>query len=285
MLAELPLLQHLLNATYVHNMGLLLADDLVVPLPDLGSNRLANRAKDTQAAHVTLDEIVTGALQQTQGGGSDVKLSNLVLGNNIPVAREVGVGGSALENNSGHTKHERSVDNVGVACNPTHIATAEVTIAVVEIKNVLAGDSGTEQVASGAVQNTLGLASRTRGIQEEERILRVHGLGSNVAGPLLNLLVPPDIAALLHGYISASALEHKTVGNVRALLESVVDNLLGANDFAATLALVGGDDNLGVGVVDTVTERVGRKAGENHGVDSADSGTGEDGEDSLRNHG
>lgn len=266
-------------------MGLVLANDIVVPLPNFSGNGLTNGTQDTEVLHLRLDVLVASALQQTQSGGGNVELGDLVLVDNVPVAGEVGVRRSALKHDGRDTEEKRSVHHVGVASNPTDITTAEVAVALVNVKDVLSGHGAANKVAGGGVHDTLGLAGRARGIQEEERVLGVHDLGGNVVGPLLNLLVPPEIAALLHGDLGAGALEDQAASDVGALLEGVVDNLLGANELATALALVGGDDDLGAGVNDTVAQRVGRETGKHDGVDGTDTDTGEDGNDGLGNHG
>lgn len=172
-----------------------------------------------------------------------------------------------------------------MASDPTDVTTAEVAITIVDVKDVLAGQRGAEQVSGGGVHDTLGLSGGTRCVKEEERILRVHGLGGNVAGPLLNLLVPPQITAGNHVDVGASAAVDENVADVGALLQCIVDNLLGANELAASLTLVGGDDESGLGIKDTVAESVGRETGEDDGVDGADTDTGQDSNNGFGNHG
>lgn len=169
--------------------------------------------------------------------------------------------------------------------NPANVTTTEVAVALLDVEHILSAHRAADEVAGGGVHDTLGLSGRARGIEKEERVLGVHDFGSNVGGPLLDLLVPPKITALLHGDLGASTLEDQAAGNIGALVEGVVDNLLSANELATTLALIGGDDDLGARVDDTVTQRIGREAGKDDGVDSTDTDTGENGNDGLWNHG
>ncbi len=97
--------------------------------------------------------------------------------------------------------------------------------------------------------------------------------------------MPPDVTTRGHGDVGAGALENEAVLDVGALPKGVIDNLLCANQLAATLALVGCDDDLGPGIDDAVAQRVGREAGEDDRVDSADPGAGKEGNDGLGNHG
>lgn len=172
-----------------------------------------------------------------------------------------------------------------MAGDPTDVTTAEVAIAIVNVKDVLARQCGANEVSGGGVHDTLGLSSRTRCVKKEEGILRVHGFGGNIAGPLLNFLVPPQITAGDHVDIGASAAVDKNVADIGTLLQGIVDNLLGANELAASLALVGSNDESGLGIKDTVAESVGREAGEDDGVDGADTGTGQDGNNGFGDHG
>lgn len=158
-------------------MCVLLANDLVVPLPDLSSDGLTDRAEDSEVLHLVLDMLVASALEESQRGRGNVELCDLVLRADLPVSAEIRVCGSALEDHSGDTEDERSIDNVGVTGNPTDITATEEGIGVVDVEDVLAGHGGAEQVAGGCVHDTLGLASGAGGVEQEERVLRVHGLG------------------------------------------------------------------------------------------------------------
>lgn len=100
-----------------------------------------------------------------------------------------------------------------------------------------------------------------------------------------DLLVPPDVAAGGHGDVGAGAAVDEAVGDAGALLEGLVDDLLGADELAAALALVAGDDDLAAGVVDAVAQGVGGEAGEDDGVDGAEAGAGEEGDEGLGDHG
>lgn len=105
-----------------------------------------------------LDKVVTSTLQESQSGRGNIELCDLVLGNNIPVSAEVGVCRSALENDGCNTEQQRCVNNVCVASNPANITTTEEYVLVVDVENVLARGSGSQEVTASGVHNTLGLA-------------------------------------------------------------------------------------------------------------------------------
>jgi hypothetical protein len=271
--------------TYVHNVGFLLSDNLVVPFPDLCCDGLTDGTQHTESLHLSLDVLVTGTLQQTESSRGDVELGDLVLLADVPVAGEIWVCWSALEDDSGHTEYQWRVNDVGMSGNPTDIATAEELVAVVNVKHVLSSRRGSEEVAGSGVHDTLGLAGGTRSVEQEERVLRGHAHWREVGGPLLHLLVPPVISAFSPWDLSTGSLEHETVGDVLALLERLVDDLLRADELAAALALVRGDDDLGGGVDDTIAERVGGETGEHDRVHGSDTCASQESDQRLWNHG
>lgn len=72
--------------TYVDNVALLLSDNLKVPLPDLCSNGLTDRAQDSEVSELASDVLVTGTLEQSQGSRGDVELGDVVALNDVPVS-------------------------------------------------------------------------------------------------------------------------------------------------------------------------------------------------------
>lgn len=235
--------------------------------------------------HLVVNVLVTSPLQKSQGSGGNVELGHLVLLDHVPVAGEVGVSRGTLEDHGRASEQQGRIHDVRVAGNPANVTTAEVAVIVVNIKDILAGHGSTQEVTSRGVHDTLGLSGGSRGVEQEERIFRVHRLRSKVVGVLLDLLVPPDITALGPGNLRAGALVDQDAGDIGALLQSLIDNALGANDLSSTLALIGRDDNLGASVQDTVPERVGGETGENNGVDGTDTRASQESDNGFGDHG
>jgi hypothetical protein len=144
--------------TYVDNVSFLLSNNLKVPLPHLCGDGLTNTAQDSQVLHLVLDKVVASTLQESQSGRSNVKLCDLVLGNNVPVSAEIGVCRGTLENDCCNTKQQRCVNHVCVASDPANITTTEEDVLVVDVENVLARSGGTQEVTTGGVHDTLGLS-------------------------------------------------------------------------------------------------------------------------------
>ena len=86
---------------------------LVVPVPRLGVDGLANASQNTQSAQIVLlDVLMAQTPEKTDGGRCRVELGKLMLLDGFPVARGSGIYRSRLENGGGNTKGERSIDGV-----------------------------------------------------------------------------------------------------------------------------------------------------------------------------
>lgn len=96
--------------------------------------------------------------------------------------------------------------------------------------------------------------------------------------------MPPLVTALGPRNLVAGPLEHENVLNNRAVLDSIVRELLDRDRLASTAALVGSDDDAGLAVVDTVAEGLGREPSEDDGVDGTDTRAGEECSDGLPCH-
>lgn len=121
------------------------------------------------------------------------------------------------------------------------------------VKDILQGESSAEKVSGGRVDNTLRLAGRAGGIQDEERVLGRHRLRRAVRRNLGALFVPPDISTLLHRNFCASPSKDENMLGDRALLQRSVDDSLGCDCLSASFGLVGRDENLGLAVIDSVS--------------------------------
>lgn len=228
--------------------------------------------------------------------------------NCLPVARCVWVDGGRLEDGCGDTVHQRAVNDVGVACDPSNVRHTGETVTLVHVEDVFHRKRSTEQVSCSGVNNTLGLAraslswadplsvsdyemhkdrKKTYGsVENEERVFTADRDRGAVRLDLLDLLVPPNVAALSHVDIIASALDNETVlDDTIRLSDGRVDDGLGCDCLATTLALVGGDHDTGIAVDNTVSQRLGGKTSKDNRVHGTNAGTCKESDGCFRDHG
>ena len=111
------------------------------------------------------------------------------------------------------------------------------------------------------MHDALRLAGRARRVEDEQWIFGVHFLARAIGWNLHQLFVQPDIAARRHCDFVAGAADNenlqvtRTCGPCQASAASVF--FFSGNGLAAAQALIGGDDELGIGVFDAVEEAVG----------------------------
>ena len=135
------------------------ADNIVIPIPGFGVDRLADRAQHLERGKIAFFDIfvaLTHERAQSRGGG--VELVDLVLFTNLPEAGGVRVGGCALEHQRCCAVRKRPVNDIAVARDPADIGGAPVDVAIVVIKRDLLGHRGPDEIAAGAVHNAFWLA-------------------------------------------------------------------------------------------------------------------------------
>lgn len=64
------------------------------------------------------------------------------------------------------TIKERTVDNVGVTCDPSDVGHAGEAVSWVDIEDVFDSQCSPEEITTGGVDNTLWLSGRSGGLRE-----------------------------------------------------------------------------------------------------------------------
>lgn len=89
------------------------SDNLVVPVPCLGVNRLADRTDDAQRAQVVLLYVLRAeTTQEADRRGRRIELRQLVFVDCLPVPRRRGVDGSRLEDRGGGTVCQWPINDI-----------------------------------------------------------------------------------------------------------------------------------------------------------------------------
>src|SRR5690606_28469344 len=161
-----------------------------------------------RGARGAFHRFVTVCHQGTDCRGCGVELVDLVLVHDLPEARVVGPGGHTFEHQRGSGVAQRSVEDVAVAGHPANVCRAPVDVPVVVVEDVLVCHRCLQEVTRRGVQDALGLAGGTGGVEHEQRILTVHRLGRTVGADVGHGVVIPEVAPFLPGNRRAGALHH-----------------------------------------------------------------------------
>ena len=122
-------------------------------------------------------------------------------------------------------------------------------------------------------------------VKNEQGILGRHNFRWAVVGDLSGLLVPPLIPSRSPWDLVTSALEDQDMLDAWGLLDGSVSDDLGGDGLSTAATLVGGDQDAGLAVVHAIPEGLSGEAGEDDGVDGADTRACKEGCDCLPCHG
>ena len=193
--------------------------------------------------------------------------------------------GDALEHQSRRAIGERPIDDVAVASHPADVGRAPIDVAVVIVEDILVGHRSEHEITTGGVHDAFRRPGRTRRVEDEQRILRLHRLGRTMRGHSLCGFIQPHISPGPPADVSASMSDDDHGLDATRLFDSRVDVSLERHLAATAKALVRSNDNFGFGVRDTAREGVWRKAAEHDRMDRAYASASEHRVGRLGNHG
>src|SRR5690606_30415302 len=122
----------------------------------------------------------------------------------------------------------------------------------------------------GGVDDALRGAGGAGGVEDEEGVLGVHRLARAVGVYAFERLVEPHVAAVGPGHVAAGVADDEHAADAGRAAERLVHARLERDRRAGAAALVGGDDDVALGVADAPGERLGAEPGEDDGEDGAD---------------
>ena len=92
-----------------------------------------------------------------------------------------------------------------MAGNPADIGGTPENIVVVQVEHPQIGDDGVEQVTGAGVLDAFRLAGGAGGVEQKQRVFRVHPFGLATCLLAVDYIRPPVVAAFLHGNIMRGA--------------------------------------------------------------------------------
>ena len=133
------------------------------------------------------------------------------------------------------------------------------------VKNVLETDEHVKQIARSCVNQALWLTSAPACIQVEQRILASKPHWFAVRSLRIDEIMPPNVPFRIHrSSLDSHSLIDETFADRRALGEGCVGEGFEADQLASSVKGVGGDQDRGFAVVDSVSKGIGREAGKDH---------------------
>src|SRR5260221_2291390 len=107
---------------------------------------------------------------------------------------------------------------------PADVGGAPENVVLLEVEHPACSQLGIEQIPRAGVLDALGFAGRTGGIEQIQGMLRIHPFGLACRSLPGDDVVPPSVAAALHGAVAARAAVDDDVPYTRAALgERLVD--------------------------------------------------------------
>ena len=224
--------------------------------------------------------------QRTDRSRCSVENGGLVILDHLPETTGIRVGRDAFEDDFGRATSQRAVGDIGVTGNPTDVGGTPEDIAILDVEGVLHGQDGVQQVPASGVLNTFRLAGRTRGVEQEQRVFGFNPFRFANVRLVFQNVVQPLVTAFNHVDFSTSALEDDDVLNGIATThgECFVSDRLERDGLTTTVLAIGSDQGNSAGVIDTITQRLGREATENDGVNRTNTSTGLHCADAFNGH-
>ena len=167
---------------------------------------------------------------------------------------------------------------------PTDVGGTPVDVIGLHVEDDLVGVRRAEEVARGRVQDALWLCRRPRRVQEIQHVLGVDGDRLALIGLPVDDVVPPVVAVRNHVDAMPGRLDDDGRLDRGRARERFVGVMLESDLLAAPVPAIGGDQDLGLAVVDPTRQRLGREPAEDDRVRRPDPGAGEHRDRQLRDH-
>ena len=112
-----------------------------------------------------------------------------------------------------------------------------------------------QQIAARAVHDALGLAGRSRGIKNEQRVFGVHRFGCAVSGHVG--FVIPDVAGGVHGDVATGRPDDNHLVKATGNRGRFVDIGFQRHTLSAAPSFVGRHNNARIAIGDATRQRIG----------------------------
>ncbi len=175
-----------------------------IPFPGLGVDGLSHRSQQAQRlTRCSANRSLTLSHQRADGCRGGIKNRYIMRVTHLPETRRIGIGWHAFEHHRRRAIRERTIDDIGVPCDPTNISRAPVNVVFFQIEDIFVGHGRPDEIATRRVKDAFGLSCRAAGVENEKRIFRLHRLWRAIVGDCLYGFIQPDITASCHVHLTA----------------------------------------------------------------------------------
>jgi len=172
-----------------------------------------------------------------------------------------------------------------VAGDPSYVRSGPVDIGVLQVEDPGGGECRPHGYAGVGMDYAARLSCRSGGVEDEQRVGRVHWRCLASAGLAGQKVIPPDIASLFHGRLLAVPLYHHDLLYGCQALYGLIGLGLGGYGLAPAVGAVAGQEEPRLAVLQAITYSAGGKPGEDHHMYCPDLGAGQHGYGKLGDHG
>jgi len=153
-----------------------------------------------------------------------------------------------------------------------------------DIKDVLVGHSDIGQITARGVENALGRARGTGGVENKERVLGVHGLGSAVLLDRAHLFVPVHVTPGLHRHHVGRTANDDDGIDAGAGLYGLIRRDLERDGLSRAQRDIACDHHLGIAVLNTAGQRGCTESAKYDRMDRTDARAGQNGNRQFGDH-
>ncbi|GBE21803.1 hypothetical protein BMS3Bbin01_01155 [bacterium BMS3Bbin01] len=270
-----------------------LADDIVVPAPDVGFDRFADRRHVLEVVVVLLRFLRAELAQhpdRRRGGMKDVHAEPL---GDPPWPARVRICGGSLVQHARRPERQRTVDDVGVTGDPPDVREAPVGVLGVDVLVVLRRAGHVGQISAGAVLAPFGARRRTARVHEEQRGFcrhrdRVDHPPAIVRKELVDEEVPSLDHRALRRVLAGMSPPDEHLVDLDAAFVSRCHRLVGfdlvVDQLAVAVVAVHRHQDVALRVGDTLPTGLTAESAEDLGMDGAETGAGEHGDRQFGDH-
>src|SRR4030095_9465190 len=150
---------------------------------------------------------------------------------------------------------------------------------------VFGGDIDPDQVTAGGVQDAFRFSSRTAGVENVKRMLRIYCDRLAISIHIFQFAMPPNVATFFHVNLSSGSSKNDHSSDRGSAAEGVIDILLQGHNRTAPVAAVCRDQCNRAAISNAIANAICAETAEDHRVNGADPCTGEHGDRGFGNSG